>query len=52
MFCPSIYLGTMFGVLLNKLLPEIIIILLFCCLMGNNFYKTITKGLKMFKVEK
>lgn len=52
MVCPLIYVGTMFGVLLNKLLPEIIIIFLFCLLMGSNFYKTITKGIKLYKQEK
>lgn len=44
LFCPSIFLGTIFGVMLNVMLPQIIITIVFCILMAYNFKKTIKKA--------
>lgn len=47
----SLLLGTVFGVLLNSLLPDIVIIVLFMSLLSYNSYRTIRKGRRLREKE-
>lgn len=44
-------LGVVFGVLLNLILPEIIIVIFLALLLGFNAYKTLTKGMSKYREE-
>jgi len=51
MFTPSVFLGTIFGVLLNILLPKQIISLIFVLLQLYLFKSTLKNGIKLYKEE-
>jgi len=47
----ALLLGTVFGVLLNSVLPDIVVIVLFMTLLVYNSWRTIRKGLRLRKAE-
>lgn len=49
--CPNLLLGTIFGVTLNMILPNAIIVGLLCLLMFFNTYKTLKMGFKQYENE-
>lgn len=51
MFTPSVFLGTIFGVLLNIFLPKQIISLIFVLLQLYLFKSTLKNGIKLYKEE-
>ena len=50
--CSNLLLGTVFGVTLNKILPNTIILLLVCIFLSYNTYKTFKTFFKLFNEEK
>jgi len=52
LFSPSILMGSIFGVLMNRVLPSWIILIFVVILMFTNFVKSFTKGMKMGKQAK
>ena len=51
LICPNLLFGTILGVTLNKILPNLIIIFLLTILLFYNTYKTTLMGIKQFKEE-
>jgi uncharacterized membrane protein YfcA len=52
MFSPSLLLGTIFGVMINRVLPSWLILILVACVMSLNFYKTSKKACQLWSDEK
>ena len=51
LICPNLLMGTVLGVTLNKILPNIIIIFLLTILLFYNTYKTFKVGIKEYENE-
>ena len=51
LICPNLLMGTVLGVTLNKILPNVIIIFLLTILLFYNTYKTFKVGIKEYENE-